>query len=239
MENGNGNFKSSYDFNSKIMLISIFIVSIVLITMICFYIYARLYLRNTRQLQRNNHSIRGHHHHHPHFVFYVNPAVMLASRGLNASVIASLPVFTFSRKTHPDAVDCPVCLSEFEEGETGRILPTCKHSFHTECIDMWFQSHSTCPVCRAPVEPPKEPEVVITVCESEPGSSSQGEDGLIPKDSSSSVVNVSVEVPERNEDSGCESSSSSSFRSPVGRMVSLKRILSREKKTGEEGVCTI
>ncbi|XLR08801.1 RING-H2 finger protein ATL2-like [Arachis ipaensis] len=252
MDNGGNANKSSYDdINGKIMLISIIIVSLVLTIMICFHIYARLYLRHSRQLRRNNHSIRRNAHHHPHFVFYVNPAVMLASRGLDASVIASLPVFTFSRKTHPHTVDCPVCLSEFEEGETGRVLPTCNHTFHTECIDMWFHSHSTCPLCRAPVETPKRPDLVITVGHSEPGSSFQGDGlnqtgpvvspSLVPKDSSS-IVNVSVEVPARNEDYGCQSpSSSSSFRSPVGRM---KRILSREQKastvgcssTAEEGV---
>ncbi|XP_020571677.1 putative RING-H2 finger protein ATL21C [Phalaenopsis equestris] len=44
---------------------------------------------------------------------------------------------------------CPVCLSEFEEGEAVRYLPECGHCFHVGCIDMWFRWHSTCPVCRS------------------------------------------------------------------------------------------
>lgn len=28
------------------------------------------------------------------------------------------------------------------------MLPKCKHGFHVECIDMWFHSNNTCPLCR-------------------------------------------------------------------------------------------
>ena len=85
------------------------------------------------------------------------------------------------------------------------------------------------------------PEVVITVCEPETGSSS----GLRAEDENRTgtgremrkLLPVTVEVPARNaegfgnESGGCESpSTSSSFRSPVSRMLSFKRILSRERK---------
>ncbi|KAL0452070.1 UNVERIFIED_CONTAM: RING-H2 finger protein ATL34 [Sesamum latifolium] len=43
---------------------------------------------------------------------------------------------------------CTVCLSEYHEEDTLRILPQCRHSFHATCIDVWLQQHSTCPVCR-------------------------------------------------------------------------------------------
>lgn len=49
-------------------------------------------------------------------------------------------------------LECAVCLSEFVKNETGRVLPECNHGFHLECIDMWFLSNSTCPLCRAPVQ---------------------------------------------------------------------------------------
>lgn len=40
-----------------------------------------------------------------------------------------------------------------EEGELIKVLPNCKHDFHSECIDKWLGSHSTCPICRADAEP--------------------------------------------------------------------------------------
>ncbi|XP_073113471.1 RING-H2 finger protein ATL2-like [Elaeis guineensis] len=68
---------------------------------------------------------------------------------LNARVLSSLPVFTYSSGAHEDKLKCAVCFTEFVEGEKGRLLPRCYHSFHAECVDMWFNSHSTCPLCRA------------------------------------------------------------------------------------------
>ncbi|KAE8695690.1 Ribosomal L18p/L5e family protein isoform 1 [Hibiscus syriacus] len=43
---------------------------------------------------------------------------------------------------------CCVCLYEAEEGEMLRRLPRCNHCFHVDCIDVWFQYRSTCPLCR-------------------------------------------------------------------------------------------
>ncbi|PKA63147.1 RING-H2 finger protein ATL72 [Apostasia shenzhenica] len=48
-----------------------------------------------------------------------------------------------------DEPTCPVCLSDFEDGNAVCLLPECAHCFHVECIDQWLRSHSTCPVCRA------------------------------------------------------------------------------------------
>ncbi|KAE8687565.1 putative Charged multivesicular body protein 2a [Hibiscus syriacus] len=53
--------------------------------------------------------------------------------------------------------ECPVCLSNFEDGDEVRQLPRCKHSFHALCIDMWLYSHSDCPLCRASVDPDPSP----------------------------------------------------------------------------------
>lgn len=27
-------------------------------------------------------------------------------------------------------------------------MPTCQHNFHLECIDVWLQKQTTCPICR-------------------------------------------------------------------------------------------
>lgn len=46
---------------------------------------------------------------------------------------------------------CAVCLAEYRDGDALRLLPKCCHAFHVPCIDTWLVSHTTCPVCRAPV----------------------------------------------------------------------------------------
>lgn len=45
--------------------------------------------------------------------------------------------------------DCSVCLTEFQEGESLRLLPECTHAFHVACIDTWLKNHSNCPICRS------------------------------------------------------------------------------------------
>ncbi|KAH7421423.1 hypothetical protein KP509_13G056400 [Ceratopteris richardii] len=49
------------------------------------------------------------------------------------------------------SAECAVCLSVFEEAEELCLLPQCGHYFHKDCIDMWFFSHLTCPLCRRSV----------------------------------------------------------------------------------------
>lgn len=43
---------------------------------------------------------------------------------------------------------CAVCLGEYEDRDSLRILPHCGHAFHVNCIDAWLRQQSTCPVCR-------------------------------------------------------------------------------------------
>ncbi|KAK9163890.1 hypothetical protein Syun_004792 [Stephania yunnanensis] len=73
--------------------------------------------------------------------------------GLNPEIIDTFPTFLYSYvkdlKIGKGALECAVCLSEFEEQETLRWLPKCDHVFHPDCIDAWLSSHSTCPVCRS------------------------------------------------------------------------------------------
>ena len=62
-----------------------------------------------------------------------------------------LPATTFqatARCNREAPPSCMVCLDGLTKGEKIRILPKCKHWYHVECIDAWFESHSTCPICR-------------------------------------------------------------------------------------------
>jgi E3 ubiquitin-protein ligase ATL41 len=95
-------------------------------------------------------------------VVAANPDQHNQSCGLDPSIIANLATFRY--KKHGDDsstgwLECVVCLSLVQEGDEVRQLPTCKHLFHQECIDMWFYSHSTCPLCRSVVEVVREEKV--------------------------------------------------------------------------------
>ncbi|GLJ32512.1 hypothetical protein SUGI_0654210 [Cryptomeria japonica] len=78
-----------------------------------------------------------------------------SSAGLNRGVNEALP--TFECKSFDGFVkegqECVVCLSEFEDSEIVKLLPNCCHYFHKECIEIWFLSHSFCPICRTRVHP--------------------------------------------------------------------------------------
>ncbi|KAF4404455.1 E3 ubiquitin-protein ligase ATL6 [Cannabis sativa] len=79
-------------------------------------------------------------------------------QGLDAALLhTAFPTLEYSTvkglKIGKGALECAVCLCEFENDETLRLIPKCDHVFHVDCIDMWFQSHTTCPVCRANLVP--------------------------------------------------------------------------------------
>ncbi|XP_073274011.1 RING-H2 finger protein ATL38-like [Primulina huaijiensis] len=70
--------------------------------------------------------------------------------GLEPIVVSNFPTkkyreLCFSSKEN---TLCTVCLSEYHDEDTLRILPLCGHSFHATCIDIWLHRHFTCPVCR-------------------------------------------------------------------------------------------
>lgn len=46
---------------------------------------------------------------------------------------------------------CSICLDGYQEGEKATALPTCRHQFHSECLQVWLLRMSTCPVCRSTV----------------------------------------------------------------------------------------
>ncbi|TVU08710.1 hypothetical protein EJB05_42122, partial [Eragrostis curvula] len=106
-----------------------------------------------------------------------------ARLGLSMEEIAALPTFTYrvraasasphvgggggsngkrrrsgskGRSPAPGAVECVVCLQELEDGDVVRVLPPCRHFFHGGCIDAWLCAHSSCPVCRADLDPERE-----------------------------------------------------------------------------------
>lgn len=74
--------------------------------------------------------------------------------GIDQKVIDSLPLFRFSSlRGSKEGLECAVCINKFEDSETLRLLPRCKHAFHSNCIDQWLKSHSSCPLCRYKFNP--------------------------------------------------------------------------------------
>ncbi|XP_065864165.1 RING-H2 finger protein ATL5-like [Euphorbia lathyris] len=153
MENTNGNgfpqprdqvsSLNAYASNGKIMLFSGIILFIAILLILCFHAYTR-WIFNLRR--------RRHHILSLSLSNVASAAAAAKSQGLDPSILKSLPVLVYNSETHEAVLECAVCLSEFEDGEIGRVLPACNHTFHSCCIDMWFQSHSNCPLCRAPVQ---------------------------------------------------------------------------------------
>ncbi|KAI9128557.1 hypothetical protein K1719_000040 [Acacia pycnantha] len=70
--------------------------------------------------------------------------------GLDDAFIRSITVYKYKKGDGlVEGTDCSVCLSEFQDCESLRLLPKCNHAFHLPCIDTWLRSHSSCPLCRS------------------------------------------------------------------------------------------
>ncbi|KAI3449759.1 hypothetical protein Pfo_006424 [Paulownia fortunei] len=75
------------------------------------------------------------------------------SRGLNELLIREIPTFQYSKHEGEGSSlsRCVVCLNEFQNHDMLRVLPKCSHAFHLDCIDVWLQSNSNCPLCRSTI----------------------------------------------------------------------------------------
>ncbi|KAK1280739.1 RING-H2 finger protein ATL60 [Acorus gramineus] len=132
--------------STDVMVATIVFLFVVIVFVFFLHVYARVFWRRGDSADADGRRRR-------RFVFAPDqdPAFP-AQRGLDPTVLKSLPVTAFRAEDFKDGgLECAVCLSELAEGENARLLPKCHHGFHVDCIDMWFQSHSTCPLCRSPV----------------------------------------------------------------------------------------
>jgi hypothetical protein len=46
------------------------------------------------------------------------------------------------------AEPCAICQDVMENSQSIRRINRCQHAFHRSCIDTWFESGVTCPICR-------------------------------------------------------------------------------------------
>ncbi|KAL6493925.1 hypothetical protein OROGR_031834 [Orobanche gracilis] len=91
---------------------------------------------------------------------------VVGSDGLDESLIGKINVCRYEKGDGlVEGTECAVCLSEFQENESLRLLPKCSHAFHLPCIDMWLKSHSNCPLCRANVAVHNPTAINMNTCE--------------------------------------------------------------------------
>ncbi|KFK28476.1 hypothetical protein AALP_AA7G001200 [Arabis alpina] len=84
-----------------------------------------------------------------------------SNTGLDDALIKKIGFFKLKKhqnKLKINGTDCSICLGEFNEDESLRLLPKCNHIFHVVCIDRWLKSHSNCPLCRAKIIVPTNQE---------------------------------------------------------------------------------
>ncbi|CAI9114516.1 OLC1v1015257C1 [Oldenlandia corymbosa var. corymbosa] len=151
------------ELTGKIMVVTVLVLVFVVVLIFCLHLYAKWFLQRRENQEQNSNSPSGtgnRRRRRRRFDFaggYQDLNVTAAlKRGLDPSVLKTIPIVVFSNENQKElkvggGLECAVCLCEVSEGEKMRFLPKCKHGFHVECIDMWFQSHSTCPLCRNPV----------------------------------------------------------------------------------------
>ncbi|KAL7173125.1 hypothetical protein ACSBR2_032573 [Camellia fascicularis] len=148
--------RSIFSYDNNIMLAAIISLLLVILFVLILHIYAKWFLAHARHRSRTSVSVShvlgsARFHHFNTLTF----ETISPTKGLEASVIASIPLFVHESsdhdRDHGGWSECVICLCAFEEEDVGRKLPGCGHAFHVECIDMWLHSHSSCPICRAAV----------------------------------------------------------------------------------------
>ncbi|TYI28383.1 hypothetical protein ES332_A05G241000v1 [Gossypium tomentosum] len=100
-----------------------------------------------------------------------HPIWFITTVGLQQSIINSITVCKYKKGDGLiEGTECSVCLNEFQEDETVRLLPKCNHAFHISCIDTWLRAHTNCPLCRA--------HIVFNALCSTPTSADQNPDNM-------------------------------------------------------------
>ncbi|XP_030466120.1 RING-H2 finger protein ATL3-like [Syzygium oleosum] len=181
----------------KIMVTAIILLFLVVVFVLFLHLYAKwFWWRMEEPPTQGNNRRRP----RRRFVFVPDQemAAVAARRGLDPSVLRSIPVVPFRPKEFKDGLECAVCLSELVDGEKARLLPKCNHGFHVDCIDMWFQSHSTCPLCRNSVDGAPQSHIDVG-----------------PEESSVESINESVELSVEDISAGGYSTESPNFPTNV------------------------
>lgn len=81
----------------------------------------------------------------------------IGTKIMSSEDLKMIPCFDYMAgdKGTTSPVDCAVCLENFKTGDKCRLLPSCSHIFHSQCIDSWLLKTPICPICRTSANVPK------------------------------------------------------------------------------------
>jgi hypothetical protein len=72
------------------------------------------------------------------------------SKGVNKNILNLLPKNKVNDINKLDEKKCVICLEYFVNGDVLTTIP-CFHLFHPKCINEWFKSKNTCPICKTKI----------------------------------------------------------------------------------------
>ncbi|KAI3452409.1 hypothetical protein Pfo_009074 [Paulownia fortunei] len=154
------------------------------------------------------------------------------STSMSQDDIEKLPCFDFKAKekgSSPPA-DCAVCLENFRVGERCRLLPSCNHSFHAECVDLWLLRTPICPICRAGADLMKSGSLYAEE------SNSFSESGVEFRDGETTEAGQITETSPRNETevqiAGIQAGESGNSNSTSGAEMGLDQTLENVDSSG-------
>ncbi|CAL9232280.1 unnamed protein product [Arabidopsis halleri] len=87
------------------------------------------------------------------FLMHRNNYLSMAELGLSKDIREMLPIVIYKESFTVKDTQCSVCLGDYQAEEKLQQMPSCGHTFHMECIDLWLTSHTTCPLCRLSLIP--------------------------------------------------------------------------------------
>ncbi|XP_010455416.1 PREDICTED: RING-H2 finger protein ATL7-like [Camelina sativa] len=127
-----------------------------------------------------------------------------AESGLSKDVREMLPVVIYKESFSVKDSQCSVCLGDYQANEKLQQMPSCGHTFHMECIDIWLTSHATCPLCRLSLiqkpsldKSPQGPEVVSSMENSNGGGGASAQ-----PESQSSTTEATIQISDGQEGNG-------------------------------------
>ncbi|CAM6060271.1 unnamed protein product [Sphagnum tenellum] len=147
--------------------------------------------------------------------------VTLGQERLDTVVVSTFPLLAFEGGLFlEEEARCCICLSRYSVGELLRQIPICKHVFHENCILEWFQTHSSCPLCRVSLQNLHRPSMISPAIVTQPRPSHfSGTEGLDPQISSSNYQSLKSSLGELSAQGGAsvciKDTSSSSMASSV------------------------